>query len=438
MPTPPAHRRSFLPVLRRFLAREWGVLLLLAATFSLLAWQRWGMNRLILLDRNNPRIMVRVVEDRPDGGKSICKLSEEPDQWFLTYNVRSGGTWAYCGINFAFVRPDSNAPGIDLTRFDTLVVNLTGMTGPNSSLQTQIKTHDSELVKSGIQSLKHQNMILLPDTMGPSRTKMPLDFFVIPPWWVARFNVPIRFQRPDRGDVREIEFMTSPDIIRLGKGTFGIRSLELRGKWIDQNDLLRILFALWLAYIGGGMAWRLYRSFLSIRRLERQARALQELADHDPLTRLHNRRGLESSLDDLAESDGDSSFLAIGVLMLDLDHFKRVNDTWGHDIGDQILRNAAHLILQELRPGNLCARWGGEEFVAVFPGISPTRLRMVAEHLRRRFERELEWEGTGITTSIGIAHGELGEFSQLVRSADDALYRAKDLGRNRVEESSPA
>ena len=436
MANQPEQPRSFLLVIRKFLVREWLVLLLLASTFALLAWQRWGMDRLVRLDRHSPRIQARVVDDHLDGGKSVCKLKEEPFGWSLAYNVRLGGTWAYCGINFTFVRSDTNSPAMDLSRFDSLIVNLDGLTGPNDRLQVQLKSMDSNLVKSGISALKYQNMILAPDTMGPSRTKMPLDFFVIPPWWVARFNVPVQFQKPDRRDVREIEFLTSPDIIRLGKGTIGIRSIELKGKWIDQNELLKILFGVWLTYIVGGLAWRLYGSFLSIRRLKEQAEALQELADHDPLTRLNNRRGLEAHLDHLLNQPDTSSEVAMGVMMLDLDHFKRVNDTYGHDIGDQILRNAAHLIRQELRPGNLCARWGGEEFVAVFPGISPTRLRTVAENLRLRFERELEWKGKFITISIGTAHGELCEFSELVRIADDALYRAKESGRNRVEGAS--
>ena len=288
-PTSPSTPRE----LWSLVLRERIVLLLLAATICVLAWQRWGMNRSLVLDRNSPGIQTSVVDDKSDGGTSVCKLESTEGVWRVVYDVRPGGGWAFCGINFTF-RGTASAPGIDLSRFDTLVVNLDGFDGVNKSFQTQLKSMDTNIFRAGDRSsLKYQNMILLPETVGPSRNAMPLDRFVLPPWWVARNNVPVRFLNPDRHDVRELEFLTSADIIRLGQGSFGIRSLELHGKWIRQDTLFKILFALWLTYVVGGLVVRLSRSFASIRLLQKTTNHLQELADHDPLTRLHNRRGVE-------------------------------------------------------------------------------------------------------------------------------------------------
>ncbi len=433
MPENTPSRTSVSTEFLNLLLRERVVLLLLAATFGLLAWQRWGMNRLIRLDHNSPGIRISAVNDKSDGGGSICELDTTEGVWRIRYDVRPGGAWAFCGINFTFFAADSS-PGIDLSRFDSLIVNLDGFDGVNSSFQTQLKSMDTNIYRQGDRSsLKYQNMVLFPETSSASRNAMPLNRFVLPPWWVARNNVPVRFLNPAWHDVRELEFLTSADVIRLGKGTFGIRSLEFHGKWIRQETLLKILFAVWLAYVVAGLVLRLYKSFVSIRSLQKQTTQLQELAEHDPLTRLHNRRGLENHLSVLASRSIDPANPVMGVMMVDLDHFKTVNDTLGHDAGDEILRRLAQLIQDEMRPNNLAARWGGEEFILLLPGIPSARLLPAAEKVRSRVESELRYKELHITASIGIAHGNVDEFETLAKRADEALYKAKAAGRNRVE-----
>lgn len=437
MTTDPQPTRSDPSELWSFLRRERVVIALLATTFALLAWQHWGMNRTLVLDRRNPKIVVSTVDDRADRGASVCALESQADGWRMAYDVRPGGDWAYCGIRFTFVGDDSS-PGIDLSRFDTLVVNLNDMIGTNKSLQVQMMAMDTNIYRPGVDaSLKHQNMILFSEHSGRSRNPMPLGRFVLPPWWVARNNVPVRFLNPTWHDVRHIEFLTSADVIRLGQGVFGIRSLEFHGKWIDRQTLLEFLFGSWLAYVLGGLALRLYRSVASIRKLQSQSNELQELAERDPLTRLHNRRGLENQLNGLANQFLDPTNPVIGVVMIDLDHFKTVNDTLGHDAGDEILRILSRIILDEMRPKNLAARWGGEEFILLFPGISKPRLQPVAEKLRARIEAELHYKEMRITASLGIAHGDVADFESLAKRADEALYRAKATGRNRVEVADP-
>jgi diguanylate cyclase (GGDEF)-like protein len=186
----------------------------------------------------------------------------------------------------------------------------------------------------------------------------------------------------------------------------------------------------WLSYIVAGLTMRLFKSLASIREL-------RKLADHDPLTHLHNRRGLENHLQGLSTRIQDPNNRSLGVMMIDLDHFKQVNDKLGHDVGDEILRKLAAILRGELRANNLCARWGGEEFIALFPGISPDRLQVVAETIRKKIERDLHWKDHRITASLGISQGDVGDFANLSKRADQALYRAKEGGRNRVEVADP-
>ncbi|MBK9576762.1 MAG: GGDEF domain-containing protein [Fibrobacterota bacterium] len=415
------------------LKRELVVLTLIGATLALLAWQNWGMERTVILDAKTSRMRILTIDDHGEGGTSVCKTGSDSAGWWLHYDVHKGPNWVFCGINLGFTEGDSLA-GRDLSGFDTLVVNMIHLRGPNQRLQVQIKANDPRLLsEAGINSMKYHDMILVPGDSGASRTSMPLDNFVIPPWWAGRYQVPARNLDPNRRDVREIEFATSADKLVLGTGSVGIRSLELHGKWIRQDKLIKILLVMWLAYITGGLVARLFRAFKDIRDLQGQTTRLKDLSERDPLTLLHNRRGLENRLAGLSQGSAEPGVWRTGLLMLDLDHFKSVNDTLGHDAGDQILRLLAGILQEEMRPTNLAARWGGEEFILLLPGIPPERLAPAAERVRARIESDLHYSGMSFTVSIGAALGNLDDFDDLVKRADDALYRAKEAGRNRVE-----
>jgi len=169
---------------------------------------------------------------------------------------------------------------------------------------------------------------------------------------------------------------------------------------------------------------------------ERSDLALAQLARRDFLTGAPNRRALLDMAGRLAaKAHREGSPLA--VLMLDLDHFKLVNDTHGHLAGDAVLRNLTRVIAENLRVYDAYGRYGGEEFVAVLPGASRDDARQVAERIRTAAEsrRPAGFEAVHYTVSIGIAWGIPGEngLFTLLHQADMAMYKAKRLGRNRVE-----
>jgi len=163
-------------------------------------------------------------------------------------------------------------------------------------------------------------------------------------------------------------------------------------------------------------------------------------ASHDPLTGLANRRSSEHRL----EADRARALRVpepMSVLMIDLDHFKRVNDRWGHASGDLVLIAIARILREELRGADLAVRFGGEEFLAILPGTDGTGALEVAERIRSRIQRERVPADDGeiaMTASIGVAtlRGEESE-ADLVARADAALYRAKATGRNRCVAAAP-
>ena len=167
--------------------------------------------------------------------------------------------------------------------------------------------------------------------------------------------------------------------------------------------------------------------------------ALQELRKEnltDPLTGLGNRRYVDIRLDSLLD-DFSREGTTFGFLMIDIDHFKRVNDVYGHGNGDRALRMVGWSLANAVRRGDAAARWGGEEFVVLAPGATPDVLRGVAERVRTLVERSWitleDGRKLGVTVSVGGTVVRRGETAAvLAERADGLLYKAKEGGRNRV------
>ncbi|HRF74465.1 MAG TPA: GGDEF domain-containing protein, partial [Accumulibacter sp.] len=156
----------------------------------------------------------------------------------------------------------------------------------------------------------------------------------------------------------------------------------------------------------------------------------------DTLTQLPNRR---HGLDFLASewAFAQSNGLPMACLLLDIDHFKRINDTYGHAAGDAVLRQLSDLLKRTSRGEDLVFRYGGEEFAAVLPNASARIAAQIAERIRALVEKyDFLWtrQSLPVTVSIGVAHlGTAVKDSQaLIQAADAALYQAKNSGRNRV------
>ena len=171
-----------------------------------------------------------------------------------------------------------------------------------------------------------------------------------------------------------------------------------------------------------------------------QARILEQ-AIHDPLTGLYNRMQLNEFFDrELRVAERQRRF--VSILMADIDHFKQINDTWGHPAGDSVLAEFAALLRTNCRASDICCRYGGEEFLVLLPDLTQDAALSRTEFLRTLLEHtaiQAEGQALQVTASFGVAvfplHGQ--DRKQLIAAADRALYRAKHNGRNRVELASP-
>ncbi len=160
----------------------------------------------------------------------------------------------------------------------------------------------------------------------------------------------------------------------------------------------------------------------------------------DPLLGVYNRRYMDQRLKEevLRANRYD---MPLSVCIMDIDHFKRVNDSYGHPIGDEVLKQLCELLRNKVREVDLFARYGGEEFVMILPNTGPREALILAERLRKAVEDSpvvIESGGRlefNVTVSLGLTTAASGarESQRLLREADQALYRAKASGRNRVE-----
>jgi diguanylate cyclase (GGDEF)-like protein/PAS domain S-box-containing protein len=171
--------------------------------------------------------------------------------------------------------------------------------------------------------------------------------------------------------------------------------------------------------------------------------AAEEAATHDPLTGLWNHnRIIEILIEEMARSERQDQPLSLA--MLDLDHFKQINDTYGHVVGDEVLRDLARRLEKAIRVYDAVGRFGGEEFMVVLPGTDRTTAEHAAERIRADVAAEPVLTSAGalrITASLGVvtrAGERVGDATALLVAADTALYEAKENGRNRVEFASMA
>jgi len=220
-----------------------------------------------------------------------------------------------------------------------------------------------------------------------------------------------------------------------------------------------LILVLWVAVLQGWLHWQvnllpwvsgglvLQVAVLSLGlaeegyRLRRERDLAESKADLDSLTGLLNRRGLDRRLRELSVA-ADQTGAPLTILFLDLDYFKRINDSLGHAIGDDCLRHLGRLVGSIVRANDPVARYGGEEFVAVLPGLDVTGAQALAETIRQRIEATPLVTSNGpvqLKASLGLSRWRTGKDSvvTMMARADQALYQAKSQGRNRVVVAEP-
>jgi diguanylate cyclase (GGDEF)-like protein len=280
------------------------------------------------------------------------------------------------------------------------------------------------------------------DLPADGKLLIPFKWFAVAPWWKDMVKPSMEHAAVGIDNVVRAEFLVTGNGLE-GDHVFTLHALHLHGKAVSRDALLMGLVATWGACALGWLAvltlslrtqLRDSKAAIALLRtvnnaLELEARDLAGQAHIDPLTGVLNRQGLRAAL------MSTSSLLAdpMTVIFLDIDHFKSINDTHGHDVGDDVLRRFAAAIGAGIRSADRLVRWGGEDFLIVCPMTNVHQGRILAESLRQALHHQTWPAGLRVTASFGVAqHHACDEIGVAIKHADEALYRAKQGGRDRV------
>jgi len=207
---------------------------------------------------------------------------------------------------------------------------------------------------------------------------------------------------------------------------FGSMRPEMSEVALNDPRVGTLIFLLISVYVFIQNAWSAQQTVLEERGI--QAALLQARANTDPLTGLLNRRGM-----DIAVTGWLTRREPFGVLLIDIDHFKQLNDSLGHTLGDQAIKLVTRTISESIRDNDVAGRWGGEEFVIICQENDPRQISAFANRLRTLIAERSDVSDTPLTVSIGVSLFPLYEhFEDTISRADTALYAAKDAGRNCV------
>jgi diguanylate cyclase (GGDEF)-like protein len=426
---------------RAFSLMQYPLALLIVLTIALIFWHQVGMDRALVLDAADGRL-IEAHSDSTEGGKSVAVLSRKGKTAILDCRLDKSYAWPYCEVAISLARMPQ---GVDLTDFDSISFRLR-YTGPGPHVvRFYLRNFEAGMSNPDDARTLKVNEIEFP-VPNSGAIDIPMKFMRVASWWATSMKVPL-FRTDMRIDNVSFVELSTGSMVEAGQHRIEIESITFHGKWITKTSLLMALIGGWLMF---GVSWlamgllhfrtrlRASRSHLIHLRslnqaLQLETRELAGQARTDPLTGALNREGLRDYLMKQWQSD-ISQEPVMAIIFADLDHFKKINDGYGHAVGDEVLQQFVRLVQSEIRTSDRLARWGGEEFLIVCPKTESHQGFALAEKLRaavtgNRWPRELQ-----VSCSFGVAtYAEGEDFSDTIKRADQALYQAKGNGRNRVE-----
>jgi diguanylate cyclase (GGDEF)-like protein len=426
--------------LRQFARVESLALLLGVITALLMAWQEWGMNRVLVVSPQE-NFGVWAEADAENQGQSQAVYRQD-DAFELQCSTNTVIPHPYCNL-YIQLTPEGEA-GLDLSRYDTLILDMAHHSTGEDTVRVFLSHYYSPGETDQTAFAFKQNQSVVIPYEGRNRYSIPLGDFYVPSWWVYISKLKQSEKRANLTNVKRM-LLSTGDSAAERTQTIKMFRAEFHGKWIATETLYRFLLFAWVMLALGYLAIRGYQLNEELARRRKEAQQLQslnhllnlkskryeELAKQDELCGILNRAGIRPVLQDAV-----NNFLfrktPFCVLMIDIDYFKKVNDSFGHERGDQVLKRFAEVLGARCRGTDTLARWGGEEFVVICEKSVESAGAVLAENLCDAVRTAIFPQHLTVTCSIGVAEVDIPDVSELFARADAALYRAKQKGRDRV------
>ncbi|WP_394203066.1 GGDEF domain-containing protein [Shewanella waksmanii] len=422
------------------------IVLLILITISVLFLHRYFLNKSLLIDVNSS-FPEYIITDSSQNGASVAKLFEFDDHYLFECDIiASDYPWPFCELSFSFGLDATHtvANTIDLTQFTSVKVSAyyLNQRQPLSGFRLHLRSfnpHYSSINDEA--SWKYSGIEYWP-TVAQRHITIPLSALQVPTWWLVEKQLPIDMIAPELDNVVELEFATGNNI-KPGKYLIRIESIEFIGKRFSDTAVYRSLIIMWLLAACTGVCVNIFRAKAKLANalqrayelkqlnqlLNDEAAALKTQVERDALTGALNRHGIGKVL--------ANDMPLVSIIMFDIDHFKIINDTHGHNAGDEVLQLIVRVISEHIRTSDFLCRWGGEEFLLLCPNTRLADAYQLAQSLRELIEDHRWPYAIKVTSSFGVGEKGKESYKELIERTDKALYQAKATGRNRVN-ISPA
>lgn len=367
---------------------------------------------------------------------------------------------AACGLDIAFYEWPKWENGINLHNYDTVHLDI-DYQGSASKIRFYARNFHPDYSNVGDFNSTKYNTINLRTRDLAQPVDVPLSALVVADWWLDQFDIPLAQSHLDFSNITGMGFdFGSP--IPYGVHTIHFKKIVFKGHYISSASWYLIIMGIWMLTIAAKTVRRLlylreknrrYLQRVSMleadkNQLQNKADKFEELSTTDSLTGAYNRFGIDRIINNLFEQQAPE--LPLTIIIADIDHFKRINDTEGHAVGDKVLSKLGRTILANIRENDFLGRWGGEEFIIICTHTDAQHSFLLAEKLRLLIEgTQFDLENSTnsprlnqqlhpqlhpqlkVTASFGVGEVQAGEtFTETFNRADSALYEAKKQGRN--------
>ena len=421
----------------RRIRRENGYAILAILSLILIIWYHCGMDVSHHIKLNVPGILMQ--NDVANGGNSQGQFVQHDEVLSFSCNTRRSNTFPFCSVVIP-VSPRAHEE-LNLSRYHSVKIKLSYSEVSDLKDSVLVYLLNAEHDATSATTILRANLqSIIPVNQPAYLYSLPISNFYVPSWWSflhsqisdhsARFN-----------NVTNIQVATG-DSHSIKNTTITIHSIEFIGKWVTLLEVQSLLVTAWVLAVTVDVLSRLMalkRSVqasqsraslldMSLTRANRERDEYRKLASLDKLTGLHNRQGIQECYFQKLSED-----TSLFMIILDVDNFKHINDTYGHNEGDTVLINLATTLSSHLREDTAVGRWGGEEFVVIFRAKSQAIATRIAERIRKNVSDSQLSLYLQVTCSVGVTNVDKSTtlLDNLDR-ADRALYQSKQGGKNRV------
>lgn len=430
------------------------LLVAILVTILLVVGVHFMPDKRMVLIPNPASSLFLLTEQFPDGILSSEWTNDEHTSWQCNYPDNFDRNYFPCGLTLdlsTFIYK-----GRDLSRYENLIIHL-NYSGNANKVRIAIRNFNPAYSNIEDRNSTKFNAVHLHTKDLNREYSLALSAFPVADWWLTQYNVPLAHAEPEFTNATAITVdFGGPEA--PGTHKFHIEKLELRGEWIKVEHWYLGILCLWMLGIFSFAIKKLFELNAQTRhdtkiinqlsntneQLRKETNKFRRLSTVDPLTQLYNRFGIDQIVASLSSQSYPESSTTPGttpkttpsyaLIIIDIDHFKHINDKRGHDTGDLVLQQVAKTIQAHLRADDYVGRWGGEEFIIIMPRASKYAAMDMAERIRKAITISpfSLSEPLSISASFGVSERNKDEdFASCFKRADNALYRAKTQGRNR-------